>query len=212
MVRSLDPMQRLIRELQELQSRVKALETTPRLQNSSIDRGSLKVLSDEGLIIGAEGSGSGSARVYGLLLVDGQLRIIGAAELTGTLEVNDDGSISLGGVTLTGDNIDVDGSGTVTVGGITITPSVNGGSVEFGDGRAIHAGSGYLGMYNDADRFIVFNSSGVTVYAEGRSLQITSSGIRFSGLPTTPLSSAPSGAFVGAVISDGSGYLSRVVV
>ena len=100
------------------------------------------------------------------------------------------------------DNIDVDGSGTITVGGITIDPSANGGTVSFGSGRIVHAGSGYLGMY-DGDNFVVFNDGGVTVYAEGRSLRISSLGIRFAGLPTTPLSSAPSGAFVGAVISDG---------
>lgn len=179
--------------------RLERLESGAFLERSSITNGRMR-------FIGGTLRGDSGATLDWV----GLMQVVGSLILTGAIEVNDDGSISLGGVTLTNDNIDVDGSGTITVGGITIDPSANGGTVSFGSGRIVHAGSGYLGMY-DGDNFVVFNDGGVTVYAEGRSLRISSLGIRFAGLPTTPLSSAPSGAFVGAVISDGSGYLSRVV-
>lgn len=105
--KSIDPLQRLIDWLKRLERRIKALETAPRLQNSSIDAGALWVLSGEGLIVGQPGGGAGSARVYGLLLVDGELRITGQLnmagqfDVTGPWEFSGDGTIS-GDVDVTG--------------------------------------------------------------------------------------------------------------
>lgn len=128
----LSEVAQLIAQLQAMDSRIKTLETALRAQNTSVDAGAFKILSDEGFQVGAEGSGTGSARVYGVLFINGVLQLIGA------LEVDEDGSISLGGITITRDVLDVAGGAVIQVGdGVILSPdsiTVNAdGTVTIGD-------------------------------------------------------------------------------
>lgn len=218
-------------EIRALKERVRILETATPLQDASVTRGRLRVASDDGLVVQQTPTGGAGIRVTGLQIVDGTLRITGTLEgagtwtwtgpwtlagagtisgnttgtgtltWTGPWNLNGVGTIA-GNVTQTGD-LNVTGGGSITAGLITIDPSTAGGSIGFGGGRHIDAASGYLGIY-DGSRFVVFNSSGVSINGGGGpTLTVGPGGIQ--GIPTIALGSAPPGSFVGAVIDTGSG-------
>src|SRR5690554_5613201 len=101
---ALDPVQRLIEELNEMKSRIKALETRPLLENSSVTDGRLRFIG-------------------GLLLIDsgGRLEVVGELDGEGNFEWSgpwkfDSGDGEIGGnVRLTGD-VDLTGDLDVAAG------------------------------------------------------------------------------------------------
>lgn len=135
----IDPVQRLINQMQELQDRVKTLETRPDQQSMAVDRGATHILSDEGLIVGAPGSNNGSEIVYGVLRIIGQLigegqitwsgpwTLSGAGDITGDVDISGD-------LDLTG-NLEVLGGGRIKVGNVVLTPG-NGGRITIGTGSS----------------------------------------------------------------------------
>lgn len=155
---------------------------------------------------------SGTGTISGNVTITGNVTATGTLTQNGPWNMNGAGTIA-GDVNQTGNttqqgNVTLTGGGKITAGLIEITPSVSGGSIQFGSNRRIDAGSGFLGVY-DGGRFIVFNSSGVAINGGGGpTLTVGPGGVQ--GIPTIALSSAPSGAFVGCVVDTGSG-MRRVV-
>lgn len=168
MRKPIDPVQRLARELADLKAKLEEYITAPRLQNSSISKGALRILSPEGLIV------VGSASVSGLLDVDGTLDGTGSFDWSGPWELSGAGQIT-GDVTATGTwtwqgdlnlsgDFDMSGSMFVT-GDITILPGgkmiignmiidpADGGSVQF-PGGAVVRGQGGNGVEMVAGAYV----------------------------------------------------------
>lgn len=184
-------------EIEDLMRRIKRLESATNLQNASVTKGRLRFIG--GLLLIDSG---------GTLTVIGTMNGTGDFNWTGPWTLSGAGDIT-GDVDLTGD-FEVLSGGRIKVGNIILNPSDEGGSVDFGGGRKIHAASGYLGMYDDG-AFVVFNSGGITISpASGPLISVGSAGMRISGLPTR-LSSQSNGAPAGTIWQDTSGYLYRVV-
>lgn len=232
-----DDLSDVYAELRRLQERVRILETANPLEASSVTNGQIRIIGgtirvDGGgnLIVNGTMSVNGTSTVTGSFTVSGpwnlsgtgtisgNVTITGNVTATGTLTQNGPWNLN-GAGTIAGDvnqtgnttqqgNVTLTGGGKITAGLIEISPSVSGGSIQFGSNRRIDAGSGFLGVY-DGGRFIVFNSSGVAINGGGGpTLTVGPGGVQ--GIPTIALSSAPSGAFVGCVVDTGSG-MRRVV-
>ncbi|UIN31889.1 hypothetical protein [Microbacterium binotii] len=191
----------------KLMSKVDRLASGAILENSSITNGRMRfigglLLIDSGGTLQVVGhmNGEGDFEWTGSWAFTGNGDLTGDVDLTGLLEVLGSGRIKIGNVILE--------DGKITAGNITIDPNTEGGVVDFGGGRRVHAGSGYLGVY-DGDRFVVFNSGGVTMYANGRSISVGVGGVRFSGLPTKSASST--GKTPNDAVFDESGFLYRIV-
>ncbi|WP_309129484.1 hypothetical protein [Microbacterium sp.] len=164
------------------------------LQNGSIGRAGIRVYDGGRIRIEGGGGidivGSGYIRIDGDLTGDGELSWTGPWELLGNGEVT--GTVTWSGdLNLTGD-ITVLGSGRIIAGNITIDPSAAGGRIGFGSDRFMHAGSGFLGVY-DGSRFVVFNSSGVAIHggAGSPTLSVGPGGVRISGLSKVPKAGVP---------------------
>ncbi|MBD8477561.1 polymer-forming cytoskeletal protein [Microbacterium sp. CFBP 8794] len=212
--------------------RVDRLESGAMLENSSISNGRMRFIGgllrvDSGgrveivgtLQVDGTSTVTGEFTVAGPWSLTGDGTITGRVEISGPVEISGDVDLT-GTMTVTGD-VEVTGSGKITVGniiiedgkikagGMTINPDVNGGQIEFGDGRTINAGTGFLGVY-DGDRQIIFNLSGVTLVAGGRSLAVGPAGIRVTGAGTIAQADVPD-SFLGAAVIDSSGLLLRVI-
>lgn len=188
------------------------------LQNASIGRAGIRVydggwirIEDGGLSVTGTQTvsgtlqGSGTFNWTGPMNLQGAQTITGPTTFTGQMTVNGpwkfvgNGEIT-GDVTLTGD---------LTAGNVVIRPTTNGGQIGFGSGRRIDAGSGFLGIY-DGSRFVVFNSTGVSIYGGGAQISVRSDGITMSGLPTME-SAFANGAVEGTIWQDSSGRLYRII-
>lgn len=180
------------------------------LENSSVTNGRLRFIG--GLLKLDSGA---------TLDGDGTFRWKGEGSIEGDFEVLGDGRFRVGGVLISplgGGRIEIGGpggiildgaTGKLTAGGMTIDPTDDGGSVIFGGGRRIHAGSGFLGLY-DGERFVVFNSSGVAISGGGAvTMVVMPSGVQLTGLPTRTRANS-NNAVVGTLWTDGSA-LYRVV-
>lgn len=212
-------------ELKTLAQQVKQLLTQSPLGYSSITRGSLRVASNEGLIV------DGSAKVTGYLVVTGTLRGTGTFEWLGTMNIsgaqnvtgpttfsgsvtvtgewtqngvwhlNGDGDIT-GDVGVTGDVTILPG-GKLQVGDMIIDPS-DGGSVTFPGGAVVHAGSSGGIEMRDGSYAAVVTDSGASVGRLGRAITVSESGFRMDGLPS---GSPGNGTAAGVLYEDGLGYL-----
>lgn len=199
-----------------LEARVAALEQL--LQNNplraaAVERGMLEFYDQSMLLIRDSNMRVvGIAYVEGRLEGEGTLSWSGPALLDGPVEITDTLHV-LAATTVEGlmrllSELQVEGK--ITAGILTIEPNAGGGQIGFGNSRSINAASGYLGIY-DGERFVVFNSSGVTIYGGGATLAVGADGIRVSGIGTVPQASVP-GSFPGAAMFDANGFLRRVVV
>lgn len=189
------------------------------LQNSSIGRAGIRVydggwirIEDGGLsVTGTQTvtgtlTGSGTFNWTGPMNLQGAQSITGPTTFTGQMTVNGPwklvgaGQIT-GNVNVTGD-IEILAGGRVKVGNIIIDPSTAGGQIDLGSGRTIDAGSGFLAI-RDGARFVVFNSTGVSINGGSGSPTVTVSvnGVRMSGLPKVTKAGIPSGCVY--VASDG---------
>lgn len=146
-----------------------------------------------------------------LLITDSNMRVVGVAYVVGRLEGEGDlawsGNVFLDGPVEITDTLDVlaqtrlrgettiEGlakllselqvEGKITAGVLTIESSANGGQIGFGEERSINAGSGFLGIY-DGDRFIVFNQTGVTIFAGGSTVRVGQAGVEVIGPGRAP--------------------------
>lgn len=217
--------------LKELERLVRRLLTQSPLGFSSITRGSLRVASNEGLIV------EGSAKVSGWLIVTGTERVVGRLEGSGTFDwtgpmylrgaQNITGDVTFtghltvtgpwtlvgageitGDVDLTGD-IRVLSGGRILVGDMIIDPS-GGGSVTFPGGAEVSADpGGGIRMIQGTNR--VYVGSGLVSLQYGtRSWSVSGSGHRMGGAETIP-SSLAGGAPAGTLWSSTSGDVYRVV-
>lgn len=151
--------------------------------------------------LAGDGTITGELTITGPVTITGDVDLTGVMTVTGDIEISGPGKIKVGNVILE--------DGKIKAGGMTINPDVNGGQIDFGGGRSVNAGTGFLGLY-DGDRFVVFNGSGVTMVAGGRSLSVGPSGIRVTGLGTISQADVP-GSFPNAVVIDAAGLLRQVV-
>ncbi|MFF7681460.1 hypothetical protein ACFZA2_01775 [Microbacterium sp. NPDC007973] len=216
----------LLRRIEELEQLLRA---NP-LRSASVSRGTTEFRENSTLLIT-----DSNMRVVGVAYVSGRLEgegtfswsgptlLDGSVEITNTLDVlaatRLRGETTIEGLTRLLAELIVEGKitvgnviledGKIKAGGMTINPDVNGGQIDFGGGRSVNAGTGFLGLY-DGDRFVVFNGSGVTMVAGGRSISVGPSGIRVSGVPSVPTADIP-GSFPSALVADASGLVSRVV-
>lgn len=215
-------LRKLMQEVRELRVKVNA-------GFSSITRGSLRVASEEGLIV------QGSALINGLLSVLGRVRIHGLGILEvlslidllgsmrvrggGTINVEAGGAVIVGNVRIedgkirvgSGDQIVIDGNtGKITVNGMVIDPA-DGGSITFPGGSRLRADVGNGVQLQTGGTKVSVQDSYVQLTIGTRSIILNSGGHRMSGMDTISLSSAPEGAFRGAVIANSSGDLSRIV-
>lgn len=118
---------------------VRRLMTSTAIQNTAVDRGALRVKSEEGLEVGTAEDPTGSEVVYGILRIIGQL--IGEGQITwsgpwtlsGVGNITGDVDIS-GDLDLTGD-LEVLGGGRIKVGNVVLTPG-NGGRITIGTGSS----------------------------------------------------------------------------
>jgi cytoskeletal protein CcmA (bactofilin family) len=157
------------------------------LANSAIDRGSLRVLSAEGLIV------EGSQRVSGVLIVSGEETVDGTLRVSGTLIVSGETEISgtteiTGPTTITG-TFGIDGNTTLT-GSLT----VSGGEIIVAGTTPIRLGANGAGVatmalggseIRGADNGIVLDPGSGAAIATG------SAGVRIFLLPDAPTGAAP---------------------
>lgn len=219
MRKSLDPVQRLTEWLRKLESRVKSLETTPRLQNASISKGALRILSDEGLIVVGSAridgvlTGSGSFNWDGDMNLTGSQTITGPTTFTGTLTVNGAWSLD-GNGDITG-NVDLTGDFRVATGGrilvddMVIDPT-GGGSVTFPGGAVVQADPGGGIRVTQGTNRVYVGAGLVSMQNGSRTFGISSSGFTINNIPTIPASSA-NGAVEGTLWVDSFGSLFRVI-
>lgn len=195
-------------EFRDLKDRVRRLEVGTPLYSASVTEGRLRFIG--GLLRVDSG---GRVEIVGTLEVDGNTTVTGpfSVEGTWTLEGNGDitGDVDLSGdMNVTGD-VEVLSGGRIKIGDIILNPTDEGGSLDFGGGKKIHAGSGFLGMYNGSS-FIAFNSSGVAISgSSGPIVTVGPGGLQVSSLPTIDQSFV-AGSFPGAIVY-WSGELRRVV-
>ena len=190
------------------------------IQNASIGRAGIRVY-DGGWIRIEDGglSVTGSAVVSGYLDITGRLQgsgefawsgpmeITGAMEVTGPLTV--DGSWDLNGDGEIRGNVTVLAGGRIKVGNMIIDPA-GGGSVSFPGGAVVDADPGGGVRMTQGTNRVYVGAALVSLQYGTRTIAISSSGQRMSGMPTTP-SSLAGGASPGSVWSDTSGKLYRVV-
>ena len=150
MGKSIDPVQRLIDWLKRLERRIKALETAPTLQNTSVTKGRLRFIGGQLLI--DEG---------GNLTVVGTFDVNGVATVSGRLSVEGAGVLTVSSlIDLLGD-MRVREGGSIHVGDMIIDES-DGGSVTFPSGAKIAAFEETPGVVitsGSAPRLIVTNGS-----------------------------------------------------
>lgn len=231
-----DPVQALIREINDLKRRIKTLETAPSQQNMTVDRGATRILSPEGLTIGAPGNTAGSQVVYGRLTIDGIMDGEGDFDWSGPWDFSGPGAMT-GPITATGEwtqigewhlngdgditgDVDITGTlnllsqlivsslGKITVGNMVIDPA-DGGKITFPGGASLRADVGNGIQMQIGNVKISAQANFVMLTVGTRSIVINSSGIS-AGLPTAPLSNWP-GRQVGDVVSNTSGDLFRIV-
>lgn len=83
-------------EIADLKRRVSQLERGSPHNNASVSRGAFQILSSDGLIVGVEGGGGGSEKIFG------QWRLVGDGFVTGRLFLQDGSLLEING-TLNGD-------------------------------------------------------------------------------------------------------------
>ncbi|MET0716417.1 MAG: hypothetical protein ABWY57_16040 [Mycetocola sp.] len=178
-------------EIPDIFRRIRRLECGANLGFASITRGSLRVASNEGLIV------EGSMKVSGFSIITGTERVIGLLEVLGDLVAS--GTISLtgptditGAVDITGDmhidgtteltkTLTVNSPGKIIVAGGASPLTLESGEMSFGTGGAIDAdttnsgirmtagtrrvyvGTGAVAMQYDATRYVQVNSTGTHV-------------------------------------------------
>lgn len=211
----------IYQELLQLRLLVQQLLTQSPLGYSSITEGSLRVASNEGLIV------EGSAKVTGYLVVTGTLRGTGTFEWLGTMNISGAQNVTgpttfTGQVTVNGPwklvgngqitgNVDLTGDlrvlpgGLIRVGDMIIDPA-DGGSVRFPGGAYVRAGAGGGIEMRDGSYAAVVTGSGASVGRSGNSISVTEGGFRMDGLPS---GSPGNDTAAGVVYLDGSGYLRR---
>ncbi|WP_336638508.1 hypothetical protein [Microbacterium sp. MMO-70] len=230
-----------VSEMSEVWAAIDELRTSMMAGFTSITRGSLRVASEDGLIVEGTALITGLLRVIGRVLVQGLgiLEVSSLIDLTGMLRVlgeilvPDGGKITVGDIRIEGgkiyvgegsNQIVIDGaSGTITVGDIRI----EGGKIYVGEGSnqiVIDGASGTI----IAGSMVITPDDGGSLTAPARiaintpltdlkgALSVAQGAvfegtITASGLLPSPIAGAPSGAFLGAVYRDGSNRL-RVVV
>lgn len=215
--------------LRRLEEHDQLLRANP-LRSASVSRGvtefrdySELLITDSNMRVVGTAYVSGRLEGEGTLSWSGPVYLDGSVEITNTLDVlaatRLRGDTTIEGLTRLLAELIVEGKitvgnviladGKIKAGGMTINPDVNGGQIDFGGGRSVNAGTGFLGLY-DGDRFVVFNGSGVTLVAGGRSLSVGPSGIRASGLSTVSETDS-GGAVPGTLWAGTDGLVYRVV-
>lgn len=190
------------------------------IQNASIGRAGIRVY-DGGWIRIEDGglSVTGTADVSGYLDITGRLQgsgnfawsgpvnLTGVTTVTGPLTV--DGSWDLNGNGEIRGNVTVLSGGRLKVGNMIIDPS-GGGSISFPGGAVVDADPGGGVRMTQGTNRVYVGPGLVSLQYGSRTIAISASGQRMSGMPTTP-SSLAGGASPGSVWSDTSGQLYRVV-
>ncbi|MBT2485730.1 MULTISPECIES: hypothetical protein [unclassified Microbacterium] len=209
----------IYQELQQLRQLVQQLLTQSPLGYSSITEGSLRVASNEGLIV------EGSAKVSGYLVVTGTLRGTGTLEWLGTINISGAQNVT-GPTTFTGQLTvngpwDLNGNGEITgnvrvlpggriqVGDMIIDPA-DGGSVTFPGGAKVQADPGGGIRMIDGTTRVYVGAGLAAMQMGGRSVAISASGIQLNGMDAIP-SSLANGASPGCIWTDGSGEVYEVV-
>jgi cytoskeletal protein CcmA (bactofilin family) len=194
-------------QFRDLMDRVSSLERGTPLYSASVTEGELRFIGGKLRIeSGGRMEIEGTLEVNGTTTVTGTFNVAGPWELEGNGEITGDVDLS-GDMDVTGD-IEVLSGGRIKIGNIILNPTDEGGSLDFGGGKKVHAGSGFLGLYNGSS-FIAFNSSGVGMGgASGPVLNIGPSGLQISNLPTR--TATETGLGPGALFYQ-AGFIYRVV-
>ena len=188
-------------ETRNLMLRQRANDVMAPLGKSSISRGALRILSPEGLIVKGSSSVtgtqtvsgthnvSGTENVTGTLNVSGDLNVTGTEKVTGTLDIS--GLLKLiGNALLTGDLI-VGAGGEITVAGspsatLGVTSSGYPGLEWNGSGWvAAIAGNGVVLSNSTGSAFTRVTPTAAAIVAGNKSVQVTSSAVTITNLPTT---------------------------
>lgn len=148
----------IYQELQELKGLVQQLLTQAPLGYTSITEGSLRVASDEGLIV------EGSALINGLLSVLGRVRVHGLGILEVLSLIDLLGSMRVRG----GGSITVQDDGSIVVDGGTSPATLADGKLSFGTGGAVEADTAVGGVKLTAGDAVV-NAGTVASIRKGES-------------------------------------------
>lgn len=148
----------------------------------------------------------------GSLTVAAETVLQGLTRILANLQVEADGQITVGGVRLlpgSGGQVIVDAGGRIIIQGADGDTVLNNSKITFPNGTTVSTeGDGVVISQDGVSVGIV---GGVARMRNGtRTLSVFSGGFSMTGLPTVPMSTRP-GSFVGAVIADNVGSLSRVV-
>jgi hypothetical protein len=199
--------------MDEIERRLRALETTPAMFATSMEAGRFRVGGAAVLLVDS----SGGIVVQGRLNGDGTFSWEGPATFDGDVKITENLDVSAT-TTLRGPlsllaNLVVSAGGKITVGGVVVDP-VGGGQIRFGNMllgptvvggvSGIMATSGTLAL-NSVGQVSILANSGVTITAgDGVTIQST------LAIKDLPIVSA--GATVYAVVADAAGRLYRRAV
>lgn len=181
--------------------------------------GGIVIEGDGYIIVGGDLTGDGTFQWTGPWTfnspdggeINGDVDLAGNFDLTGVFKSGnirfEDGKIYVGeGAS----QIVIDGAtGKITVGGMAIDPA-DGGKVTFPGGAQLRADVGDGIQMQIGTVKISAQTGAITLSVGTRSIGISSTGIR-AALPTRTVAQAGAGSFPGAVISDSSGNMFRVI-
>lgn len=200
--------------IRELQSEVRRLRSGIQLENSSITNGRMRFIGGTLRV-----DSGGRVEIVGTLEIDGNTTVSGAFDVDGPWSLDGNGNVT-GNVTSTGSftqngpwalngtgtiagnvtqagSLTVSGGGKINVGtAMEITPASSGGAIKFDTGGELRSADGLTWLVH-GNNGVAVDGSQVIVRYGARQLQITSTGIKLTGLPSRSGSGLPSGA-VGA--------------
>lgn len=156
-------------ELAKLVRRIEKLERAAPLGFSSIERGALRILSEEGLVIGeaeGENAGQGSQKVYGTVEITGTLRgdgtidwegpvqLKGQVDVTGRMRVQGGGRVVASDAGDNGHSMQLyyqDGVGKVIAFGVPMEIRAWASVIQLNEhGLIVSGGGGVIGMSEDS--------------------------------------------------------------
>lgn len=166
--------------------------------------------------LAGNGTITGDLTITGPVTISGDVDLTGIMRVTGDIEIIGPGKIKIGDIVVEGGkikagNVEVE-LNKITVGGGSSPATLRDGALSFGTGGTVAADVSNNGVRMAVGANQVYVGTGAaSIQVGSQSMLVTSSGVFFPNLQTTPKSLTPEDNPIGSVFADGSGRIYRVV-